>query len=175
MFMLYLYKSNKGRINKSLSHEKLFNLFHIFYGLDLSDEDLYYNQFKKPYLKKNLYFSISHTSDVLAIIIFHSNVGIDIEKIRETDLSLISSFLTLDEINYIENSIKKSETFFKIWTCKEAYVKYLGMGLYKGFKTFTVAFKEDECYIKNDGTIRLMNFVLNYHEDKYSISIVIKK
>lgn len=80
-----------------------------------------YNNYGKPYIKEsNLYFSISHSFHTVACVLSDHEIGIDIEKIRSYD----SSLLSLLNINK-----KTNKNFFLYYTKKEAYLKKLGLPL----------------------------------------------
>lgn len=92
----------------------------------------------KPYIKTchSLYFNVSHSKDLQAVAISDSEVGVDIEFIRKVDLRAVKRFTKAEE-EYIlsENSL---ERFFEVWTKKEAYLKYNGVGLSGGLNSFNV-------------------------------------
>ncbi len=84
----------------------------------------------KPYLE-GIYFNISHSKNMIAIIISDYECGIDIEMIDyNKDYSKnISRILNEEEqIIYVETD-NKEEYFTKCWTKKEAYLKKLGTGI----------------------------------------------
>lgn|SRR5574344_1026484 len=85
-----------------------------------NDIELYYIN-GKPYIKdSNIYFSISHSIDRVVCAISDKEIGIDIEKIRDYDLSLNK------ELNI---NAKNNVDFFKEYTRREAYIKKLGKSL----------------------------------------------
>ena len=110
----------------------------------------------KPYFKgSNIYFNISHTEALQAVAIGKSEVGVDIEKIRDVNLQVASRFSN-EEYDYVMEA-ESSNRFFEIWTKKEAYLKYLGTGISGGLKSFSVL----------DLPIKIMTF----KKDDYIISI----
>lgn len=66
-------------------------------------------------------------------------VGIDIERIRNFDNSIVNRVCNKNEINYIlDSTISYSEIlerFFEIWTFKEAYFKCFENNVYFSPKT----------------------------------------
>ena len=94
-----------------------------------------YNQYGKPYVEhEGFHFSVSHSGNLIAFAHHSSPIGIDVEMIKDS-ISPAIRFFTENEKAYINNN---PESFFEIWTKKEAYVKYTGKGLSEGFKTFDV-------------------------------------
>lgn len=86
----------------------------------------------KPYCKtyNDIQFNISHSNDTFVLLLSNNNVGIDIEKIVNFNFDGILKFFTKDEREYIlYNNTKDIIDFYKIWTAKEAYTKYLGTQL----------------------------------------------
>lgn len=92
-----------------------------------------YTKNGKPYIKDNpFYFSLSHSGDFAAAAVSDCPVGIDIEAIGEIKDSVIKRVCSDEEISYIKNTSKDS--FYKIWTYKEAYLKMTGDGIGAGLK-----------------------------------------
>lgn len=78
--------------------------------------------------KRQVHFSVSHSGDFFACLIADVPVGLDIQHYRKVAAGRISRrYFTEDECRYIEE--KGDEGFFFIWTRKEAYSKYTGLGL----------------------------------------------
>ena len=94
-----------------------------------------YGQYGKPALRdQTLEFNLSHSMD-MALYIFSlgHKVGIDIEfthPMPEMDKFAAEHF-TPGENKLIHSlpEAQKLDTFFKIWTCKEAFLKANGFGL----------------------------------------------
>jgi 4'-phosphopantetheinyl transferase len=109
------------------------------------DEIIYeYNEYKKPSINNNhLHFNISHSKNMIAIAITNDvPVGIDIEckslKVATDDISH-RFFSALEYRSY--KKVPKSQkinSFYKIWTQKEAYIKAVGKGLYLDLQNFDV-------------------------------------
>ena len=93
--------------------------------------DYYINKNGKPYFKNcNLFFNISHSFDYIIATISEKQIGIDIEKVRETRVNTINQFATENEKKYILSSnIDVEKRMFEIYTLKEAYFKMLGENL----------------------------------------------
>ena len=101
----------------------------------------------KPFLagshsNANIQFNLAHSTDLAAVAISRSPVGVDIEGLR--DLSdpdaLAARFFAPSELSILKRSPAQhqKQTFFSIWTCKEAYVKALGSGISHGLASFGV-------------------------------------
>ncbi len=87
------------------------------------------NKWGKPYIENyNLFFNISHTESSFIIYISKfGRTGIDIEKTDKTiDYKSISEYsFSINEKSKCTNL----QQFYQIWTLKEAFLKYIGIGL----------------------------------------------
>jgi 4'-phosphopantetheinyl transferase len=107
-----------------------------YLGLDPSAVAFTYGSHGKP-MVAGLEFNLAHSGGwVLFGIASDRAVGVDIERMQamETDLDRLSSrTFTKAEAQVVKNLAEplKSRTFFRIWTCKEAYLKATGEGLGK--------------------------------------------
>ena len=89
----------------------------------------------KPYFEIGaVHFSLSHTKTIAAAVITDKSegrVGIDVEEIR-TDRntnSIAARFFDPDELDEFKFSDKSFESFYSLWTKKEARAKLFGHGL----------------------------------------------
>lgn len=98
----------------------------------------------KPYLQKpgGACFNISH-SDHLVGAVFDTEVcGMDVEcdnSITIESLSQIAKYFHPREREFIDGAAddgEKKDRFCRLWTLKEAYLKYLGTGLSKALSSF---------------------------------------
>lgn len=98
---------------------------------NISNYEIYYNKYGKPYLNNGLYFNISHTKNIVVCVLSDKEIGIDIEYLRYSD-NIVKKCFNQKEKEIIKNSNNKKEIFTIIWTIKESYVKLLGIGLEYG-------------------------------------------
>ena len=82
------------------------------------------NEYGKP-VAEHIYFNISHSHGVVALVLDEIPIGIDIEIIRPADHKLVDYISSKEEKEYI----KDDKTFFEIWTNKESLVKAVGTGI----------------------------------------------
>lgn len=86
-----------------------------------------------------LYFNLSHSGDRVVAAFDEQEIGIDVERQRETKLQVARRFFTEEEYRLIrqQNSREKQEKMFtRIWTRKESYVKAIGLGLRIDLRSF---------------------------------------
>lgn len=110
------------------------------YTRKIIDIDYSYNKYGKPCFKNwhNLKFNISHSGEWVVVAIGKSPIGIDVENRRE-DWDLIGKRVFSESEKYwSQNSYKRKAI---LWTIKEAYVKYLSIGLSKSLNSFSIDIK----------------------------------
>ena len=80
----------------------------------------------KPYLiGGGCFFSLSHTPGLIVCAVSDGETGADAERVRTPPARVSSRFAEAERL-WIGNS---GERFFRVWTRKEAYGKYLGCGI----------------------------------------------
>ncbi len=93
----------------------------------------------KPYMQHHpVYFNVSHSGDYVALAISENNVGVDIEKLRHNKMRVARRFFSEKEIKRLQVSDNPDRDFTRLWSLKEAYLKYNGSGLTESLNTFTV-------------------------------------
>ena len=100
------------------------------------------NKQGKPFLVDGaLEFNVSHSRDRLLIAVTAGRaVGVDIE-FRRSGLnmeSIAKRWFAPAEQKFFQSLENPADGFFEIWAKKEAYVKALGLGIYKELNTFAV-------------------------------------
>lgn len=91
-----------------------------------------YNKYGKPSVENNskIHFNISHTRNSILVGLSDTPIGVDIEKIQNTNFQIADHFFTKCESEYIHSTKENQENrFYEVWTRKEAYIKYIGKGL----------------------------------------------
>lgn len=130
-----------------------------YIGVDISEIDIGYNKFGKPHIvgANNFEYNISHSGDWVICAISNKYIGIDIEKIGKAHLDVAERFFTKDEYKILCEVEKGrvDETFFKLWTMKESYVKWLGGGLSIPLNTFSFIKNDDYFYVDENKSIRV--------------------
>ena len=102
----------------------------------------------KPQLSntKNLHFNISHSGDWVVCAISSSDVGIDVEEIKDNYIMDIAKNCLTDneygQLLYCEQCTQVSK-FYKFWTLKESYMKMTGRGMSLPLDSFEVVPTEE--------------------------------
>ena len=114
--------------------------------LKLNNEDLIFdkNTHGKPYLDGFLSFqyNVSHTKNAILVGFSEKPIGVDIEKIKESNMKLAKRFFSENELSHILLGNGRNELFYEIWTKKEAYIKWAGKGMALPLNTFDVTNSE---------------------------------
>ncbi len=125
-------------------------------------ENLHYNKKNKP-LADNCYVSISHSENMVAVCKSENPIGIDIEKIDYgRDLNKIAKRFYHGKELEVFRQAPNAETFFGIWTMKEAYSKIGGEGVGEVFKGFDVYSLNDYVF----ETEKIEDFMISVCEKK---------
>ena len=89
----------------------------------------------------DFHFNLSHSGEIALCALGHDrNVGVDIEKlkpIKSLDGMMERCFLATEQ-SQIKNADNPSHAFLQRWTCKEAYLKAIGLGLTQSMQTVEV-------------------------------------
>lgn len=105
--------------------------------LNLSPEKILfdYGEHGKPALKDEaagLKFNLSHAHELAALAISTCEIGVDVEWCRSMDnmKSVAAKVYTDIELSLLFDTspTKRTELFYKFWTCKEAFIKLTGEG-----------------------------------------------
>lgn len=157
-------------------------VLYCFLSKILHKDDLNINisLFGKPYLINypNLQFNLSHSGDNMIFIFSTKKIGIDIEMVKDVNLNGKEIFFCKDEWSYINSFNHNTSAFFEIWTLKEAYLKYLGIGLNESLKNVNVRVLDRNKYAiyhnEKKLNLNLKSFEF-YDKFKYRISICSEK
>lgn len=149
---------------------------------DIKDIEFEKNKYGKLKVKGNndIYFNISHSGDYAIVGISDSEIGIDIEIYKGAKhevVDLAKRYYTEDEYNWILSfdEAERIKAFYKIWTLKESYVKFVGKGLSISLSSFTFAFDGSNISLKKDNEVfNDVQFKTYDIEDSYMMSICYK-
>ena len=104
-----------------------------------------YNEFGAPELDNGKHISISHSNELVTVIISETKSGIDIEQISEKTLRIASKFVS--EKNLIKLNKEKATL---IWCLKEAIYKWHQKGSVDFIKDIIIS----EFFAKEHGNVK---------------------
>jgi 4'-phosphopantetheinyl transferase len=131
-----------------LSHAFLRNALSAFVGEDPSRIALERLPGGKPVLvdaaRHALWFNLSHcTTHVVVAVAGTPNVGVDVECIRDglDSLGIARRFFAEAEFHRLATCSPNhvDDMFLRLWTCKEAFLKAIGVGLSYGLDSVIVS------------------------------------
>ncbi len=108
-------------------------------------------------------FNVSHTNGLALVAITLSDpIGVDVEweDRRIQDEEIAERYFSARESTHLTSLSHPDRTreFFKYWTCKEAYLKMIGVGL-------TEQLSECEITFESQGTQALVSFTSHHNQD----------
>ena len=115
-------------------------------------------------------FNVSHSGSwaLIGLSDFRP-IGVDIELTRNSgdELDLARSFFSDAEYRALERLEEGSrlQSFYKIWTCKEAVLKALGAGISAHLKDFSVKWTDDQYAIIPECSLPLPASIAAYPVD----------
>lgn len=124
----------------------------------------------KPY-SKNVSFSLSHSGEYALGAFSQKEVGCDVEKIDRATFKIADRFFCNSEVKYLQqfNDERKNEEFFRLWTCKESYMKMQGEGLSLPLNSFEISLENDLAVLVNGEKQKCS--LKEYNLDGYKVSV----
>ncbi len=107
-------------------------------------ESLRFGPHGKPFLEGGPFFSISHTKGLALCAVEDWDTGIDTERRREFPPHLQERVFTIAERETAASSPDPGAMFTTLWTLKESYMKYTGMGLAEGAESLCFRFQDGQ-------------------------------
>ena len=87
----------------------------------------------KPFLAGGgLFFNVSHSGDWIVAAFSTSEVGVDVEEVgawREGVVERVTTAAERAHLAAIPEGAARTAEFYRLWTIKESFLKYLGTGL----------------------------------------------
>lgn len=123
-------------------------------------------------IASDIHFNLSHSEEMVACVLSHQPVGIDIEKIRRYNPKVADRILSDEEWAQLQASGQKDRDFIRFWTLKEAYGKYTGQGLGTEFKRVQFHWDEDGNIFCSDAQVNVFQREI---EKDYILSLCIQK
>ncbi len=162
-----LYLNIKKQTTQDLNKESMLFVHDMMikhFNFDDSCEEIIFNEFGKPYYKnKKLYFNISHSNNVILVGVSDTELGVDIECIKDYKRIIEKKMFNKEELLFL-NSLdydNRLDVFFERWTKIEAWTKYNGLSITHGLKnkdfsntfSFKINYNNNEYYISYQGSI----------------------
>lgn len=115
----------------------------------------------KPYLidYPDIHYNLSHSGGMVLAVFSDTEIGCDIEAVRQANLKLAKRFFCPGEYAYIADlkGGEQDREFCRLWTLKESFLKSTGMGLRLPLDSFEFQFLEE-------GAVRIRQ---DYDDESY--------
>ncbi len=166
-------KAEDARIQRNLSKRLLEFAVRHETGLNSADFTMCFGEHGKPYLKDSgIHFNITNCKGLICCAVEKTEVGIDAETRRVLNPRIFRA-CTEAEQRHISASSNPDFTFLKLWTLKESYMKYTGMGL--AFGTLNAEFTYNDgkpVYVgKTEMPIYVSQSILELGGEPYIVSL----
>ncbi len=164
---------SKKRRDESLNG--LFLLGKVLEMYGINTYELSYTEKGKPYIDNLKYhFNISHSNEYVVCAVSDKEVGIDIEMVKDK-ITNIKPKITDEEMD-------DPDSLTELWTLKESFIKYLGIGITMDLKKikvkrekdfFEINYLNNTCYAK---MLKIDNYYISVCQASKIIDhLVIKK
>lgn len=144
-----------------------------FYGLREKEMTYGTEKNKKPYFENapEIHFNISHSETMVTVAFSDNEIGIDIEKIKNSDLKIAERFFAEEEYNHILSAENQSKEFYRLWTLKESFMKVTGLGLSLPLNKFCIKFNKKNISVEYNNTKNNFYFYENDSVSGYCLSV----
>ncbi len=123
------------------------------------------DEYGKPYFKPSIgkYLSISHTKNILTILLSNNNCGIDIQTFEPKVKAISTKFLSITELSFIDTSDEILHLTL-CWAAKEAIYKWYGKKKVDFIKHIQLHEYQPDMLNKK-GTLSSTFCLLNLHQE----------
>ena len=108
----------------------------------LRADEIAVTEYGKPYLPRlpDVHFSLSHSGDTALCAVSPKEIGCDIEAPHRYDEKIAKRFFHSAEQEWLFSrpADEQADAFFRLWTCKESFIKAIGLGLSLPLDSFAV-------------------------------------
>lgn len=161
------YRFDEDKLNSLFSELLLRYVLAKEYNLQLSDQNLVFEQNRKPYLSgnKQIHFNLSHSKNMVAVSIGNYECGIDIQMCDEISSDIFAKVCSPSELSFL-NSLSSAEAkynFCRLWTLKECFTKAIGLG-------FSIAPSKINFEITKENVLPIVYDGTTYFFKEYSLN-----
>lgn len=147
------------------------------FGVDYAKQRILYDEYQKPHFAEGgVHFNLSHSDDRVMCVMAENCVGCDVEHITDIDLDIAKNFFFKEEYATIAKRRTRPEmndTFFRLWTLKESFMKCTGLGFRLPLNAFSVSIDGSEvtvCQSVDDARYRFFEYDAN-DDYKYAVCL----
>ena len=92
-----------------------------------NEAELDFNVYGKPFARGYPEFNLSHSGNVCVLAAGDAALGVDIEVINDSNLSVAGSVFSPEELEWMKEA--PTVRFHRLWTMKESLLKAYGSGI----------------------------------------------
>ena len=109
----------------------------------------------KPYffIYPELHFNYSHSKHAAACVLSKQAVGIDLEQVRNYSEKTAQRFCSQGEWIWLQRQPDLNKAWIRIWTMKEAWLKFRGTGLREDLRNLDFTAALENTSAKNEVTM----------------------
>lgn len=148
------------------------------FGVDYSKQRILYDEYQKPrFAEGNVHFNLSHSDDRVMCVMAPDRVGCDVEHITDIDLDIAKNFFFKEEYAAIAKRRTRPEmndTFFRLWTLKESFMKCTGLGFHLPLNEFSVSIETDEVAVRQSVDDARYRFFEYDADDDYKYAVCLR-
>jgi len=125
----------------------------------------------------DFHFNLSHSGEIaLCALGYQYRVGVDIEKIKDIQRldSMMERCLLSKEQAEVNENKDPLRAFLQRWTCKEAYLKAIGMGLIQSMNTVEVQLEPPSFVALPQGNSQTWQLSLMKVPDDYVAALAVE-
>lgn len=165
---------NYLKFQRKIADRMLKYVFLDKFGVEYTQENVKKGVYGKPCWNGNgtIYFNVSNTDGLVVCAVSDVEIGVDTEKIKEMRFPVMKRCCVAEEINYIKEN---RESFFRIWTLKESYIKMIGEGLHFPLKKVSFSIMEKGDLIQEEIVCNQSGFFSQRKVSDYWISLCTEK
>ena len=135
------------------------------FKIDINKLKLKHNEYGKPFYDE-IWFSISHSENIVAVVVSNNWCGVDTEIVNDVSLDLNKKILTPLEnkvFMMLPTKIQKRNYLIRQWVIKEAYYKMTGTGISYEKLTSPIQYPADNIYFEE---------ISDRNDNNYYVAIV---
>ena len=91
-------------------------------------------------VNSQIFFNLSHCKNAIACVVADRPVGVDVESIGRYNESLARHVLNDQEFSLVQQASNPQLAFTRLWTQKEAIVKFTGRGIDDDLKNLLIKY-----------------------------------
>lgn len=117
-------------------------------------------------------FNLSHSGSLVICAVGTQRLGCDAERIDPSRLNVAAHFFSENENLYLQQfeGMQQAQSFCRIWTMRESYIKMTGEGMRLGFSKYEILLQDEAAAVLRNGQKEKCHF-FEYEAEGFRISV----